>query len=486
MNNNMVDEYINRPDLKFQHYLQKKFKNEFFNNISISKIIAASVSQSYLSFERKKFKALKEFLKIIYLLFFRDIYLYLKYCAKIVEPAFMQNKIIIEAISDQARLRGFWLTSAKAYKKNEFYILTEDLKIYNKYRLKYNIIIPYKFNLILWIKSRFYIILNFTNYYKLIKVQDDSFNHLSFKLRLLFDIINQINNSIKSDYFIKKYTPSCFLTFWDLYPFGAVYCNSFRKFNLPSITFIHGAIGVKSLVEFLPLNADYIISWGKHNTNLLKSNGVKMKNILECGCPRMIEYLGPDIDQIKNDKNKFKINSEKKVICFLNTGIIRAEWINDIEKIIKKFSNKYELICRPHPSNNANYISKYFPKNLKIFFDNDISLERTISMSDYFITDSSSAGFDAIFMKKIVFLVDSNDADVYQDIMYDAYKANAVLFSKSVEDFLIQFDNVVNNYDFRYEILKNQALFITDYVSLYSEKSAVSIRKSIHEIISLS
>ena len=59
-------------------------------------------------------------------------------------------------------------------------------------------------------------------------------------------------------------------------------------------------------------------------------------------------------------------------------------------------------------------------------------MERTLSMSDYFITDSSSAGFDALFMRKIVFMIDSNDEDVFQDIMYDVYKSDAILFSKRV------------------------------------------------------
>lgn len=482
----MDNKYETRPDLKFKHYLQKKFRNEFFNNISISRIMAANITQSYLSFERKKFKALNEFIKIIYLLFVRDIYVYLKFFIKTVQPTLLPKKIIIEAISDQARLRDFWLTTASTYKKNEFYIMTEDLKIYNKYRLTYNIIIPFKFNFILWIKSRFQIISNLIDYYKLIIVKDNCFNYFSFKLRILYDIIYQINRSIKSDYFIKKYNPSCYLTIWDLYPLGAVYCNVFRKFQLPSITFIHGAIGVKSLIEFVPLNADYIISWGKHNTKLLSLNGVDRNAILESGCPRMTEYLGPDKNQIKVDKYNFKINSEKLVICFLNTGIIRERWISDMQEISILFSNKYELICRPHPSNDDNYIFKHIPKTIKILSDKDITLERIISISDYFITDASSAGFDALFMRKIVFLLDSNDVDVYQDIMYDAYKSNAVLFSKSVEDFLIQFQKTTNNINFRNKILKNQELFIKNYVSCYSQESAVNIKKSIDNIISLS
>jgi len=482
----MEDKYITRPDIKFKHYLQIKFRDEFFNNISISRIIAANLTQSYLSFERKKFKILNELLKIIYLLFFRDFYLLIKLSLLTKPFTNLKNKIIIEAISDQSRLKGFWHTVARTYKKNEFYILTEDLKVYNKYRLKYNVIMPYNFNLFLWIKSRFYIILNFANYYKLIKIEDNSHNYFSFKLRILYDIIYQISSSIKSDFFIKKYTPSCYLTMWDLYPFGAVYCNAFRKFQLPSITFIHGAIGVKSLIEFVPLNADYIISWGKHNTKLLSLNGVDRNAILECGCTRMTEYLGPNNNQIKIDKNNFKINSEKLVICFLNTGIIRERWISDMEEISKLFSNKYELICRPHPSNDDDYIFKNTPKTIKILSDKDISLERTISISDYFISDSSSAGFDALFRRKIVFLVDSNDQNVYQDIMYDAYKSDAVLFSKSVEDFLSQFEKVTNNINYRNKILKNQALFIRKYITFYSKESALNIKKSIDNVISLS
>ena len=157
-----------------------------------------------------------------------------------------------------------------------------------------------------------------------------------------------------------------------------------------------------------------------------------------------------------------------------------------MKEISKLFSDKYELICRPHPSNDDDYIFKNTPKTIKILSDKDISLERTISISDYFISDSGTSGFDALFMRKIVFLVDSNDQNVYQDIMYDAYKSDAVLFSKSVEDFLSQFEKVTNNISYRNKILKNQALFISEYVSYYSNESALNIKKSIDNIISLS
>ena len=89
-------------------------------------------------------------------------------------------------------------------------------------------------------------------------------------------------------------------------------------------------------------------------------------------------------------------------------------------------------------------------------------------------------------MKKIVFIVDSNDEDVYQDIMYDAYKSDAVLFSKSVEHFLSQFEKVTNNINYRNKILKNQDMFISKYVAFYSKESALNIKKSIDNIISLS
>ncbi|MDC0296337.1 CDP-glycerol glycerophosphotransferase family protein [Akkermansiaceae bacterium] len=482
----MEDKYIDRPDLKFKHDLQKNFKDEFFNHISVSKIIAANLTQSYLSFGRKKFKTLNELLKLIYLLFLRDFYYFIKCCLHTGAFPNTKNSILIEAISDQARLREFWLTVADTYKQNECCIITEDFKVYKKFRYKYNVIVPYRFNLTLWVKSRIYIMLNLSPYYKLIYVGDNTHNHFSFKLRVLHDIFHQINSSIKSEYFIRKYNPSCYLTMWDLYPFGAVYCNVFRKFQKPSITFIHGAIGIKSLIEFVPLNADYIISWGKHNTDLLIKSGLDSNKILECGCTRMKAYVGHDNNEIQIDRDIFKINSEKLVICFLNTGIIRKRWLSDMEKLSEIFSNKYELVCRPHPSNDEDYISKHIPTNIKILSDKNISLERTIAISDYFISDSSSAGFDALFMKKIVFLLDSNEVDVYQDIMYDAYKSGAVLFSKSVRDFLSQFEKVTNNIGYKKKILKNQDSFIDDYVTFYSQESALNIKKSINNIISLS
>ena len=312
----MENKYANRPDLFFKHQLQSNFKNETFNKISISNIISSNITEFYTSFNRKKFKVVNELLKIIYLLFIRDLYVYAKFHFKTSQVPLLKNKIIIEAISDEIRLRGFWLPVAREYKKDNLYILTEDLKLYNKYKTDFNIIIPYSFNFLLWIKSRFYIISKIIKFYNLIKTKENNTNFIALKLRVLGDVICQINSIVKSDELTKSYNPTSFLTIWDLHPLGAVYCSVFKKYNIPSITFIHGAIGVNSLIEFIPLIADYIISWGKHNTSLLKLNGIKPNKILECGCTRMTEYLDPNIDQIKIDKLNLKIDLEKKSYLF--------------------------------------------------------------------------------------------------------------------------------------------------------------------------
>ena len=62
----MMNEYINRPDLYVKHELQENFKNENFRNVRISKIIASNITQSYLSFEKKKFNLVKELFSILY------------------------------------------------------------------------------------------------------------------------------------------------------------------------------------------------------------------------------------------------------------------------------------------------------------------------------------------------------------------------------------------------------------------------------------
>ena len=114
----MENIYANRPDLFFKHQLQSNFKNETFNNISISNIISSNITEFYTSFNRKKFKVVNELLKIIYLLFIRDLYVYAKFHFKTSQVPLLKNKIIIEAISDEIRLRGFWLQVAREYEKD--------------------------------------------------------------------------------------------------------------------------------------------------------------------------------------------------------------------------------------------------------------------------------------------------------------------------------------------------------------------------------
>jgi hypothetical protein len=119
----MENKYANRPDLSFKHQLQSNFKYETFNKISISNIISSNVTEFYTSFARKKFKVVNELLKIIYLLFFRDLYVYAKFYFKTSQDTLLTNRIIIEAISDEFRLRGFWLPVAREYKKMSFTFL---------------------------------------------------------------------------------------------------------------------------------------------------------------------------------------------------------------------------------------------------------------------------------------------------------------------------------------------------------------------------
>ena len=310
----MMNEYINRPDLYVKHELQENFKNENFRNVRISKIIASNITQSYLSFEKKKFNLVKELFSIFYLIFIRDLYVFVKFYFRIKKRIDSNNQIIIEAISDESRLRGFWLPIAKKYKKDGCLIITENLHVYNKYSSEFNVIIPYKFSFLLWIKSRCYILLRLFKFYRLAKVQDNYTHFFALRIRIVADIIYQINSVVRADKVVKNYRPISFLTIWDLYPIGAVFCNVFSSYKLPSVTFIHGSIGIKSLIEFIPLNADYIISWGNYNTNLLKSNGINSKKILECGCPRMTEYVLAKKEEIDKDKDTFNVSKERKVI----------------------------------------------------------------------------------------------------------------------------------------------------------------------------
>lgn len=463
-----------RTDLKRLTIIRDFFKKLYFGKIELWRLFGANVTLCFWAHEMKQKKTeniLVEFLNFFYLLIFRDIFVYLKYHKKITKIIHIEdNPILIEALSDERRVKGLWLTLAENCSTRNTILIVENLEIYDKYKEKYNTHFLVNFFITDWIKSRvfiFYFIIR--NYYTLYSKRKD---YSPIKtIQILNILVIQLNRVMKFKWVNEKYKPKGFVTVWDWYALGSAGTAFFKSKNLPSFTFIHGAAGKEALKEFIPLNADYIFSWGRSNTKDLFELGVDKRKILECGCPRMNRY---------ESINQGNTNNESLKILILMTAIIDPIFISDILNVVKEYENDFKIKLRLHPSTNIDFIDEEL-KKLKIDFvtTNEETIEESISDSDYIILDTSSAGIDAINLNKPVFVIDSSFIKRPQDIMNDILKFEAAVFCSSFKEFKIYFDRFNSDPAFRNQLSKNRSEFINYFISNFGN---IAAKKMVEEI----
>lgn len=460
-----------RNDLVVLDRIRSVFKNQFFGDIEIWRLLGTNVTLNY--WERSKGSATKynAFFYFIYYFLLADFINLVKLRNCNTGSLIEKNTLFVEALSDEARVQGLWLPIVKEYESGKAVIIGEKRDIYDKYKNNYNVLVLRSFSFIKWLKSRF-LIINF-----IIK----NFNFLFYNKKVIhplrsFDLVNiitlQINTILKFDWLIEKYNPKAFLTVWDWYDMGSAGTAAFKARGKLTFTFIHGAAGKEALKEFVPLNANYIFAWGRHNTKSLLELGVNADQILEVGCSRIkfSEHIG------------FKKSKPEKITILL-TAVLDPCFLYDIVQIVNHFTNDYKINVRLHPSLSLDTLDRIL-KNLDVNFvpTHDETIEETITKADYIIVDTSTAGFDAVCLNKPVFVLDSASVKRPQDIMEDVLKYNAAIFCPSFDNFKISFNNYITKTDTQTEITKNMTKFRNDFISHYGADSARKIYTKIEEI----
>jgi phosphohistidine swiveling domain-containing protein len=469
-----VDWFRERRDLVVLNCIRSAFKNQFFLDIEIWRLLGTNVTLSY--WERSKGNTTKynAVFYFLYYFFFVDFIRLLKLRKYNKGSHIEQIGVFVEALSDEARVRGLWLPVVEGYVTGNAAIITNKKELYNKYQNDHKVLILKSFSFFKWIKSRWFILKFIIKNFKFLFIEKKKFQPLS-SFGLINIVILQISTILKFDWLIIKYNPRAYLTIWDWYALGSAAVNTFKSYKIPTFTFIHGAAGKEALKEFLPLNADYILSWGKHNTKSLIELGLHHSQILEVGCPRMHQNSSYYVEMEQVDK---------RIIMVLLTAILDPCFINDIIKINNKYENIFNIHVRLHPSTAISDIDlRLKSANITIITKNDETLEQSLDKAFAIVLDTSSAGFDAVNMDKPVFVIDSSPVKRNQDIMDDIIKFEAAVFSDSLEDFSINFESFLNDASFQSQLAKNRKLFSSNFIAAYSDDSAKLISKAITELM---
>lgn len=459
-----------RHDLLVLNRIRDAFKNQYYGTIEIWRLFGANVTLNIWEFYRGNTYSNKNIFYFFYFFILKDFVYYFKHKKKLKNIEINSKPFIVEAISDERRISGFWLPVAEKFSKDEVLLLTENVDVYLKNNSKFNVYFLIEFSLFEWLTSRFYIIHFILKNFRFL-----FFNKSLFSPLTSFHIINiitlQISSVIKFKYLIRKYHPKGFLTFWDWYDLGSAGTSVFKSKGLPTFTFIHGAAGKESLKEFIPLNADYIFSWGKYHTESLCELGISRSKILQCGCPRM--------DGFKNNilERKEAYNSS---ILILLTAVIDPCFVNDIVYIVNHYSKEHTIYIRLHPSTKQNNLDKKLQSLNIHFLTSDIeSIETSISKSDIIIVDTSTAGFDAINMDKPVFVIDSAPVKRPQDIMEDIINYGAAIFCDSFAELERDFHRYKSDSEFRNRLLINRRRFVNDFICDYGNQATKNMFEKI-------
>ena len=469
----MSNLYHDRPELKTLDYCRDFVRHLKYGQVELWRLLGSNLTLNHWELSKGKTNQNQGWGHFFYLFLVRDflqLYKHWHLNTKDYSQAF-----IVEALSDDKKLNGFWLPVAQCLKKDKVVLLTESMSVYTAYADKFDVIVPTKFSVADWLKSRV-LILRVLITFLFNNTKDHPLSIQPFNnIAIVNLLVEQINRVIKLQWIAKNVHPKGYLSIYDWYPLGSAACTAFRKYKIPTLTFIHGAVGKQSLIDFTPLNADYIISWGKHNTRtLIEYGNITAKQIIEGGCPRMYPYF---------DTPTEKENKANKTILILLTSTITDNFKEDIDAIGSTYKNNFDLEVRLHPSMSAKEFKSEFTNTLFTITDSSKeTIEESIGRGDIIVVNSSTAGFDAINKDKMVFVLDSAAIPKTQDIMLDACEAEAATFCSSFSVFEAKFNDYLNSADLRHFYQEKRRLFVNDYVAYFGEDAAREIAEKMKQL----
>lgn len=480
----MNSNFSSRHDLTLIDKIRSKFNEEYILNLGVGKQIGSNITLRYFNFENNKGNLIFSILQLIYILFIFDIKLYLTNVLKNISYPKMEPDVILEALINEPRNKSMWFPIAKAFGQNNVLLITENSNVLNCVE-DFNIILPYKFDVIDFLMLRIKLISKLYKYIKFLKVDEVFTSSLSVRLQIYGDICTQFTRIIKANYIFSTYKPKSFITSWDGYSFGAAYSASFNNNGVVCVTLLHGAAGRQSIKELKPLNAKYIVAWGKLNTRDLLNNGVDRENILECGVPRMKKY--PDVDHNRTKKNISNLGliKNKKTIGIFFSAYILENFLNTISEILESLKMEYQFLIRFHPSNDDSKNPIYAPyiNNNVFILSSMYSLQESIELCEFIIIDYSTSGFDALNSNKAVFMFLHEENLTVQDVMLDAFESNCVLGFTCSNEFIFKINEFRNNLILAKQLKDNQEKFISEYISYYGEEAASKIVEEVYKLI---
>lgn len=270
--------------------------------------------------------------------------------------------------------------------------------------------------------------------------------------------------------------PRAFLSTWDHGSLAGSLCWVLRTRCVPTFTMVHGAIGVESMAEFAPLVADTVFVWGEYQRELFLAAGVADSRIRLTGFQRMERppALNPRAIPVSESRNARQVGLKVILVGFTMLRTTdRAIWIEAVKGLVMSMPES-RFILRLHPSNSSLEYAPHFASlpRVEVQEARQASLEELLAVSDAVVVDSSTLGFDALLLGKIVAVLDPYPAPKVQDVMRDALEWGAAIYSRTPEALAHDLDEASKDERRRAALLQRTKAFTEHYVCAYGEEAA--------------
>lgn len=226
-----------------------------------------------------------------------------------------------------------------------------------------------------------------------------------------------------------------------------------KKFGYQSLDTVEGKTRVIAELMCMHKNYDYVIAPSEVTKNVFsEAFNIEKEKIVKLGLPRLEYITNPIYDKSEKIYTEYPELRDKKIILYVPT-FRKGKNVN-VDEILNYpiDKEKYKLIIKLHPLENANISDEYLIDSKYTSFD-------LIKIADYIITDYSILSIEASILRKPVFLYlyDLEEYDKNRGLNIDLTSELKSFTSKNFNDIMEKI--IKNKFDIS-EIEKYKSKYI--------------------------
>ncbi len=252
--------------------------------------------------------------------------------------------------------------------------------------------------------------------------------------------------------------------------------GAIKKFGYQTVGTSAGRKEDVSKIMCMHKNYDYIISGSSEMSKyFMEAFGYEKNKFYNYGSPK-IDYLLDNKDKIKNDiLERYPEFLKKENILYAPTFRVNNK-VNVDELLNKIDFNKYNLIIKNHP------LQKIETNNNNIYYCEDFSAFKLLTITDHLITDYSGIAIEAASLdtKTYYYVYDYEEYKKDNGLNINLFNEMPKVTSKSAEDIIKAIDN--KNYDYD-NFEKYKSKYVSKYIGHSTEKIYELIKECLDEKI---